>query len=514
MPVIYLSPRLRLGIAAAATACAWCILGAAPAAFAQNSEPNSVVAASGASSSTARSAAVQAPPNALKIEAAEKPLLASVLPRFYSAQNGLSIAELIKRALESNEELAAARLDIERARARRLQAGLRPNPTIEFEQSSGRLLGSPGGGEFTVGASIPIELYGRRARRIEVAEAEILASEALIRNRERQLTAQVLTDYADALAALRELETTENLLELDLQTARFVQTRVNEGETAPLELNLLQAEVERLRARRELATGKLAAALTRLKLLIGADPDESLRLREQIVTAQLPALPQTRDAAVEAAIRNRPDAQLAQLEEQVATAGLRLLRAGARPDLTVYSRYTEGRLGFNNQFEGLFQSRDRALTFGVAIGLPIFNRQQGARAESEIAIKQAALRRQFAERAVRSEITAALQRIEAASRAVTALETGALPRVQENVRTFRAVYEIGNVSITDLITEQRRLLDATRDLTEAQTERYRAQADALIALGANDLLPQITAPANTAPQVSPAQTTPVVQPQP
>ena len=435
--------------------------------------------------------------------APEKPILASVLPDFYNQQTGLSINDLINRALAANVELQAAQLDIERARARRLQAGLRPNPTVEFEQSSGRILGSPGGGEFTVGASVPVEIYGRRARRIEVAEIEIQASEALIKNRERQLVAQVLTNYADALAALRELQATEDLLELDLQTTRFVQIRVNEGETAPLELNLLQAEVERLRARRELATGRLAAALTGLKLLAGINLDEPLLLRDQITNAALPAVPSTREAAVEVAIRTRPDVQLAQLEEQVATAGLRLVRAGARPDLTVYSRYTQGRLGFNNAIEGPTPSFDRALTFGAAIGLPIFNKQQGARAESEIAIRQAKLRREFAERAVRSEVLAALQRVEAASRAVATLEQGALPRTTENVRTFRAVYELGNISITDLITEQRRLLDATRDLTEALTERYRAQADVLIALGAGTLIPQ-----NPATQTAPGQSAP------
>ena len=52
------------------------------------------------------------------------------------------------------------------------------------------------------------------------------------------------------------------------------------------------------------------------------------------------------------------------------------------------------------------------------------------------------------------------------------------------VETFRKVYEIGEIKITDLINEQRRLLDANRDLTEALTLRYRANADLLIALDA------------------------------
>ena len=419
---------------------------------------------------------------------AAKPILASVLPKYYNQQDGVSIGELIERALTNNQDLAAVRLEIERARARLAQARLRPNPTLEFEQSSGRLVGSGGDGEFTVGASLPIEIYGRRSARINAAQIAIEASLAEVRNRERQLAANILTNYAEALAALRELDATERLLELDLQTTRFIQIRVNEGETAPLELNLLQAEVERLHARRQLVEGRLDSALTQLKLLAGISFDEPLRLREQLTSAILPALPTTRETAVDIALRTRPDVLLAQIEEQVATAGLRLVRAQSRPDLTAYTRYTQGRSVVDTSI-GNFPQRDRSLTFGVAIGIPVFNKNQGARAEAEIAVRQAQARREFAERAVRGEILAAYQRFEAAQRAVATLENAAIPRSTQNVETFRKVYELGNISITDLITEQRRLLDATRDLTEALTQRYRAQVDLNVALGASGLLP-------------------------
>lgn len=417
-----------------------------------------------------------------------KPILVSVLPNYYNQQDGVSINELIERALQSNQDLAATRLGIERARARLNQARLRPNPTLEFEQSSGRLVGDGGDGEFSVGASLPIEIYGRREARINVANIEIEASEAEVRNRERVLAANILTNYAEALAALRELDATERLLELDLQTTKFVQIRVNEGETPPLELNLLQAEVERLRARRQLAEGRLESALTQLKLLAGISFDEPLLLREQLNSAILPTLPLTPDASVDIALRTRPDIRLGQIEEQVATAGLRLVRAQSRPDLTAYTRYTQGRSAFDAPVP--FAQRDRSLTFGVAVGLPIFNKNQGAKAEAEIAIRQARARREFAERVVRGEILAAYQRFEAASRAVNTLENAAIPRSTANVETFRKVYELGEIKITDLIAEQRRLLDATRDLTEALTQRYRAQVDLHIALGASGLLPE------------------------
>ncbi|MCV4690736.1 TolC family protein, partial [Escherichia coli] len=89
---------------------------------------------------------------------APKPIVESVLPKYYNRQDGTSLNELIKRALDSNQELAAARLEIDKAKARLAQAKLRPNPTLEFEQESGRLVGNGGDGNFTVGASLPIEI--------------------------------------------------------------------------------------------------------------------------------------------------------------------------------------------------------------------------------------------------------------------------------------------------------------------------------------------------------------------
>lgn len=427
--------------------------------------------------------------NTTKTITATKPLVESVLPNYYDPQNGLSVDELIKRALASNQEIVAWRLEIDKAKARLQQAKLLPNPTLEFEQESGRLVGNGGDGQFTIGFSLPIEIYGRREARVSAAQIAIDASEEEVRNRERLLVANVLTNYAEALGALRELDATEGLLDLDLQTTRFVQIRVNEGDSPPLELNLLQAEVERLRSRRHLAEGRLQAALTQLKLLSGAAFDEPLRLREQIDAAVLPTLPATKEAAVDIGLRTRPDIALAQLEEQVATAGLRLVRAQSRPDLTAYTRYSQGRSTYDAP-TAPFSQRDRSLTFGVAISLPLFNRNQGAKAEAEISIRQAQARREFAERAVRSEILAAYQRFEAASRAVSTLQTGAIPRSTQNVETFRKVYEIGEIKITELIAEQRRLLDATRDLTEALTQRYRSQADLSIAIGAGAFLPE------------------------
>ncbi|HMQ05590.1 MAG TPA: TolC family protein [Pyrinomonadaceae bacterium] len=411
-----------------------------------------------------------------------KPLVVSVLPAYYSQDDGVSLAEIVRRAFDNNGEIKLARLEVERAKARFTQAGLRSNPTLEFEQTTGRLVGSPGEGELSVGVSVPLDVYGQRKRRLDLAQAEITLREAEVTARQRELANQIFTSYSEALASLKEIATLEDLLELDTRTVQFVQIRVNEGEVAPLELNLLQTEVERLRARRQLVEGKLQAALSKLRYFAGLSFDQPFRLREEITTAQIPQLPPSIETGLQVALRNRPEIRLAELEETVASAGLRLVRSQSKPDVTAYSRYTQGRSGFDDPRGPYFQ-RDRSLTFGVAIGLPVFNKNQGAKAEAEVAIRIAQERKVFAERMIQGEVAAAFQRIEAARRSVLTLETAVLPRSRQNIDKIREVYQIGELKITDLIAEQRRLLDANRDLTEALTERYRAQADLFIALG-------------------------------
>src|ERR1044072_2260888 len=103
---------------------------------------------------------------------ASKAIVSPTVALYFDPVQGSSSVDLVRRALASNGELAAARLDVERARARLRQAGLRPNPSVDFEQTTGRFTGAAGERETSIGVSIPLELGGRRGRRIDLAKAE------------------------------------------------------------------------------------------------------------------------------------------------------------------------------------------------------------------------------------------------------------------------------------------------------------------------------------------------------
>ena len=334
--------------------------------------------------------------------------------------------------------------------------------------------------------ALPLELGGRRQRRLDVAEAELAATEAEVADRERRLAHEVLGAYADALAALRELQITNDLQDLDVQTTRVVRTRVEKGDAPNLELNLLLVEADRLRSRRALVEGRMNAALVTLGNLIGAPPTERLAVSTPTGTQPIDPsqVPSTLDAAIDAALRQRPDLRLARLNELTTQAGLRLARAQAFPEVTVSGKFIANRTT-NNLPTGLVPvpTDDRLLAFGVSIGLPMFNTNQGAKAEAAVAIRQAQVRRAFTEQVVRAEVTGAFRRLEAARAAVTVFEQGVINRSTDNVRVIRAAYELGEFRVTDLITEQRRLLDSQREYTDALVEGYRAIADLYAAMG-------------------------------
>ena len=393
---------------------------------------------------------------------------------------------LVRRALQANRELSSARLDLERGRARLRQAGLRPNPTVDIEQSTGRLTGSPDERDLSLGFALPIELGARRQRRMDVAEAELAVIEAEVADRERQLTREVLSAYAGALAALRELQITSNVQGLDEQTLRVVRIRVDARDAPALELNLLLTEADRLRSRRALIEGRLEAALITLKHLIGTAASEPLPLDEPLpaLAAHFGSVPVSVEAAIAIALQQRPDLRLARLSEAAAQAGLRLARAEAYPDMTVSGKFTASRTANDLPVPlAPVVQDDRALAFGVSIALPFLNANQGARAEAAIAIRQAQMRREFVELAVRAEVTRAFRRSEATRAALAIFERGVIDRSTDNIRVIRASYELGEFRITDLINEQRRLLDSQREYAEVLVERYQTLADLQAAIG-------------------------------
>lgn len=400
--------------------------------------------------------------------------------------DGTSVEDAVRYALDHHKGLLADRKLIDEAAGRLKQAALRANPTLDVSHTSD--LGDIAQGEFSIGVSVPLELGGRRARRIEVAERELERMRFEVAERERRLAAEVRAKYGEAVEAARNLELNERLLEINQQSYGLIKARVEEGASAPLEQSMLRVEVGRIEAQRTTFDTRTAVLIEELKNLLGIAIEEKLQVRDEFIERPVTF---TRAQLLEIAFKSRPDLQAARAAETVTAALFAQAKTEGKTDMSVFAEFGRQAIGFDqlglnptsSQPERVFM-KSNMLKAGVTITLPVRNRNQGNIEAAVAASEEARLRREFTETMVRREVAAAYRRYEGAMRVLKTYNTDLLAASQSNLRVVRASYDLGHVRLTEVLAEQRRQVEVQTGYTGALKEYYAARAELESALGA------------------------------
>ncbi len=406
---------------------------------------------------------------------------------YVNQSTGLPLDKLVESALAKNADLLAVRQRAAEAQGLLRQAGLRVNPGVDLSVSNGAILGSPGEREYSVGYAHTFELGGKRERRIDVASLGVELADLDIADRERQLKADVKVKFGEALAAERNLDAAQRLLELNRQSYGIAEARAKQGEAPALEPGLLRVELNRITSDRLLFANQVERAVLELKTLTGTDLKQPVQISGLL---QVPTVALTLEQATTRALPQRPDLRAARLQENLADADLQLARTEAVPNLVASGRYSHvtsrfDQYGFTAPGGPLSQihDRDNLLTAGISIILPTRNRNQG-NIQAAVARKEAAaLRRRFQEQVVRREVEAAFTRYETATQALRVFDQGVIQQSEENVRILRTAYEVGELRLLDVINEQRRLIDTQRAFTDLLREAYTAAVELERAVG-------------------------------
>jgi cobalt-zinc-cadmium efflux system outer membrane protein len=388
-----------------------------------------------------------------------------------SGAAGMTIDELVARAVADNPELKASRAEIDAATGRRRQAGLRPNPMLEL---GGQKAFSPDN-NLNVGVSLPLDLNGRREGRIAVAESEIRMKRAQVVEAERRLRADVRTKAGELLTQRRNLGVTDDLLGVNRDALTLVRDRVREGAAPTLDESLQLVEVNRLDASRQLLASRIQVVTLQLKALAGMTPDAPLELRGELRPAPLGL---DRAVAAQQALAGRPDIEVARADIAAARARVQKEEAEGRWDATVNVGYQRQDVGF--ALNGLTASgatrpiQDVFHYFGggVSIMLPVRNRNEGNVAAARAETTAAERRHDFVTLMVRQEIESAFTQYEAAQRSLDVYERGVRDVAARNLDVVRQAYALGRRSLLDVIAEQRRYIDIENGYTDAQKQAY------------------------------------------
>jgi cobalt-zinc-cadmium efflux system outer membrane protein len=376
-----------------------------------------------------------------------------------------------ERALElaraHSPESVAARMRVDEARGRVISASVlvRDNPRIGF--AMGRWLGESSGFAADADVSQTFELGDRRAARMAGAQAAVDRTTAGGEVVARGVLRDVAASFYRALYAEARSKLAARAEELAQATLVIAERRYRAGDVPKLHASLAGAALARARSGRRAGEGVVARASGDLRTVLGLDKDASI-----VVVGDLSNRREfDRTAADTVLWEARPELRQLEAEAREAAGDLRLGMGLRWPEVGLGVRYTQE------------EPRMRAALGTLTLSLPIFERGQGARAESQARERRARFELDVARRRISVEAATALAVYRKQVEALTELES-TVPIQEENEALARRSYEMGQLGLGDLLLVRREVLETQLEFLSRQLDVAMAGIDLAFTTGA------------------------------
>jgi outer membrane protein, heavy metal efflux system len=359
-----------------------------------------------------------------------------------AAQKSLDLATALRAAEADNLELRAARQQRGLALAGLMTARQIPNPTVTFSASRD----AP---HESALLDLPIELGGKRGKRIAVAREESRSTEVDISVLGRQIRRRTREAFFHALSAQEQTTQAKAALELATRIKDIVQQRFEAGDVAQLEV--IQADVEVARANADFETAALGqrSAEVQLAALLNRKLDAPLTL-----SGKLDEIHSTPALDGLTALASKSNADIQRTIQQMNTEERRLALAKAQriPDLTLQA-------GTDLNSPPDFQVGPRGQ---IGISLPIFYHGQGEVALSSAKLELGRLTLQSQQINVSAQVTAAYFDHASKFHLAQQYRDRILPETVRLEKMAEESYQSGKSNLLTLIDAQRRLNDVRK----------------------------------------------------
>ena len=318
---------------------------------------------------------------------------AEVLPRgdWWKAFNDPALDELVGRALNANQTLAAAAARVEQARA---AAGIARGsylPSVGLNPSVNRARTSettdnrfPVAESTTYRASLDasweLDLFGRVRRLNEGARAEAAASTADFENVRLALTAEVASSYFSLRALDRETSIVTDGIALRRKALELVNARRVNGAATDFDVARAEAELASTEADTASLANRRAALQNALAVLLGeAAPNFELSTPNGELS-MVPAIPAGLPSEL---LERRPDVAAAESALAASNARIGVAKAAFFPAISLTGSFGTA----SGDIDRLTNSDSKLWSIGPSLYLPIF---QGGRNKANLARSRAA----------------------------------------------------------------------------------------------------------------------------
>lgn len=360
-----------------------------------------------------------------------------------SAAADLSLEDAVQTALMSNRELQAARFAVHRAEGRLRQAGLLPNPEIEFSGFSDFVAGADGEGEFVLGLHQMLPLTSRLSISREISRVGVAEALREVRNHERLLISRVQALYVRAQAARLRAGAAGKARSDAAKSAELAATRLSAGQGTLAESALARVEEQRWGTMATSADTEAETLLLDLKTALGMSADRPL-----VLTQSLESVLRTLQSRTGGSHPSyRPDVELALLALDRAGAETRLAKASAWEGIRVGVEYMQDRgVGAPGGIDtGHF------LGVKVSLPLPVWDRKAGEIQASRATEEERAARVRALELEVANGIAAARRRVDLLDAQWRRYGSDTQPVIDGAGREMTRGFDEGRVDARDLL---------------------------------------------------------------
>lgn len=403
----------------------------------------------------------------------------------------LTLPAALALAQEQNPDVRVLRAGLAVARAESTFARVRQfNPEFEAQTSrGGENFGSGTDGSVEIGISQEFEIGGKRGARQIVANSRTRTALAELAAKAQEVESEVRARFQRVLFAQDRLDILTELTELDRRVVASTQARVRDGSITPLTGRLTELDLLRIDAQLRRSRGDYRQALVGLGLAMGQPLPESVRL---IGVIDADSLQVREDSVVTAALRIRLQGGvlLRRLDER--RAELQLANREGRPNITLGAGLAVERQALSgDDFSGDpavvggitgAKDTDRLWSARVSVPLPLWQRNQQARARAAAEVSRSGAEYEGFVARVRLETLGAVRRFEDATE-VYRIYFERSTRVRQDLAMVRDAYADGRIPLDSYLTQKGRLVDTLLAQLDAADAYWEARGALETAVG-------------------------------
>lgn len=372
-------------------------------------------------------------------------LLGFATPAARSA--AVTIDGSVQAALGNNLDLRAAYYEVEKARGRLVQAGLWPNPELQFATTTDRTFKDEGERTSSAGFQQAFPISGRLRFGKQVGRVDVAQAMAEIRNRERLLIGEVQRDFIAVLLLRQQIATNREFLGINRGYVETLTQRKAQAEVSDVDVNLAQLELQRLQLDNAALEAELSTRELSLKQRLGLQPEQSLAVDGDLDAIANKFRPEKYQTTM---VVNRPDLRQTELGIDKANAEIRLAKAEAWADWTLGTDYESDR----TVDEPVGLNEDRFFGFRLSVPLALWNRNQGRVYEQRAAADQARAQVEALQLTIRNEIATGLARARKLREIVNTYRSSLVPTLTATTNLLGVGQQQGLIQPTQFIQAQ------------------------------------------------------------